>query len=456
MNWILYTLKERSMTPCIGIRLEDKNIWEARTPLIPEHLAALRETHEIEFVVQESPIRAFSTAEYLEANAKVSTGVDDCPVVLAIKEIPIAELQAEKTYLFFSHTIKGQPANMPMLRRLMELGCQLLDYERMVDEQGKRVVFFGNYAGLAGMIDTLWALGQRFSAEGIPTPFEGLRPALAYGDLETARQAISDVGAQIIREGLPEEITPLVCGFAGYGNVSRGAQEIFDLLPVIEVSPAELAQLKPGDAHHVVKVVFKEADIVEALDPQTPFALQDYYEHPEKYRSRFESYLPALTVLINGIFWTPRYPRLVTKAGLRTLFERALFEQATCPRLRVIGDISCDTEGAIECTMHATTPGSPVYVYDPITCEPQQAGADAQACTGRGVVILAVDNLPCELPRESSTHFSSTLAPYIPAIASADYTVAFEDADLPPVLKNAMILWHGELTPAYRYLEKHL
>lgn len=435
----------------IGIRLEDKNIWEARTPLIPEHLAALREAHGIEFVVQESPIRAFTTVEYLETGAEIATRLDDCPVILAIKEIPMQELQANKTYLFFSHTIKGQAANMPMLKRLMELGCQLLDYERMVDEHGRRIVFFGNYAGLAGMIDTLWALGQRFSAEGVETPFKLIEPALEYKDLEVAKQAIQEVGAQISREGLPEEITPLVCGFAGYGNVSRGAQQILDLLPVIEVSPAELALLAPGDTRHVFKVVFKEADMVEALEPQTDFVLQDYYKHPEKYRSRFETYLPYLTVLINGIYWTAHYPRLVTKAGLR-----ALFEAEASPRLQVIGDISCDTEGAIECTVHATDPGSPVYVYDPISCEPQAAGADTQACTGKGVVILAVDNLPCELPRESSTHFSNTLKPLIPDIAHADYEVAFEDADLPPVLKDAIILWHGELTPAYRYLEKHL
>lgn len=439
------------MVARIGIRLEDKNIWEARTPLIPEHLAALREAHGIEFVVQESPIRAFSSAEYLEAGAEVATRLDDCPVVLAIKEIPVPELQDGKTYLFFSHTIKGQAANMPMLKRLMELGCQLLDYERMVDEHGRRVVFFGNYAGLAGMIDTLWALGQRFSAEGLETPFSQLKPALEYKNLEAAKQAIREVGEEISREGLPEGITPLVCGFAGYGNVSRGAQQIFDLLPVIEISPAELAQLEPGDTRHVFKVVFKEVDMVEAIEPQTGFVLQDYYKHPEKYRSRFETYLPYLTVLVNGIYWTARYPRLVTKAGLR-----ALFEQQAAPRLQVIGDISCDTEGAIECTVHATTPGNPVYVYDPISCEPQAAGADAQACSGRGVVILAVDNLPCELPRESSTHFSSTLKPFIAAIANADYEATFEDAGLPPILKNAIILWHGELTPAFRYLEAHL
>ncbi len=439
------------MTPRIGIRLEDKNIWEARTPLIPEHVGILREAHAIEIVVQESPIRAFTAEEYVEAGAQVASTLDDCPIVLAIKEIPITALEHGKTYIFFSHTIKGQPANMPMLRHLMELQCQLLDYERIMDEQGRRVVFFGDYAGMAGMIDSLWALGQRLATEGLDTPFGSLRPALAYANLDAAREAVREAGKRIAQQGLPEKVTPLVCGFAGYGNVSRGAQQILDLLPVIEIRAEDLPQLKEKDPHHVYKVVFKEADMVEPLDPQASFALQDYYEHPERYRSRFESYLPYLTLLINGIFWTPRYPRLVSKAGLR-----ALFEQHEAPRLRVIGDISCDTEGAIECTVHATNPGSPVYVYDPMTCEPQQPGSDAQACSGRGIVILAVDNLPCELPRESSAHFSQTLLPYVPAIANTDFSVAFEDVDLPPILKDAIILWHGQLTPAYRYLEEFL
>lgn len=439
------------MAPCIGIRQEDKNIWESRTPLIPAHIAALQETHGIEFVVQESPIRAYTTADYLAAGARVAPNLDDCRVILAIKEIPVAALTEQRTYLFFSHTTKGQRLNMPMLRKLMELRCHLIDYERIVDAQGRRVVYFGDYAGRAGMIDSLWALGQRLTAEGYITPLSALQTALAYHDLEAARHAVTAAGARLSQEGLPSNLAPLVCGFAGYGNVSRGAQQVYNLLPTIEVAPAELVDLPTDDRYHLYKVVFTEADMVEPLNPTARFSLEHYYEHPHYYRSRFERYLPYLTLLINGIYWTPRYPRLVTREGLR-----ALFQQSDAPRLRVIGDISCDTEGAIECTMHTTNPGNPVYVYDPISCEAQTPGADAQACTGRGVVILAVDNLPCELPRESSMHFSETLLPFVPHIAKANYDVSFEDTDLPQSLKNATILWHGELTPQYLYLEEYL
>ncbi len=425
----------------IGIRREDKNEWEKRTPLIPDHVKELREQWGLEVCVQESPIRAFSHEEYRAAGAQIVPDLHDCPVIFAVKEIPASLLEPQKTYVYFSHTIKGQPYNMPMLRRLLDLGCQLIDYERITDKRGRRLIFFGDYAGRAGMIDTLWALGQKLAAEGIVTPLRRLRPAVQYADLAEARAAVQEVGAQITAEGLPEQLAPLVVGFAGYGNVSRGAQEILDLLPVTTISPQSLASFSGRDTHTLYKVVFKEEDMVVPRQAGAEFVLQDYYDHPEKYRSQFTRYLPYLTALVNGIYWTSRYPRLVTKAALRELFAGD-----AQPRLRVIGDISCDTEGAIECNTHSTTPGDPVYLYEP------DRGLTHSGVTGRGVVVLAVDNLPAELPRESSAHFSGTLLPFVPAIAQEDYRQPFDACTLPPEIKRATIVWHGELTPDYRYL----
>jgi len=430
----------------IGIRLEDKNEWERRAPLVPAHIKALKD-RDIEVCVQASPIRAFTAQEYEQANATMVEELSACPAVFAIKEIPSQLLEAGKTYAFFSHTIKGQKHNMPMLRRLLDLGCNLIDYEKITDENGRRLIFFGNYAGLAGMLDTLWALGHRLAWEGIETPFQKLLPARLYADLDEAKAAVREVGQKIALNGLPETFTPLICGFAGYGNVSRGAQQIFDLLPHHEISPSDLTANQPTSkqSNTLYKVVFKEADMVEPIAPGAQFELQDYYNHPEKYRGGFEKYILHLSVLVNGIYWTERYPRLVTRACLKELFG-----QSEPPRLRVIGDISCDTEGAIECNLHTTSPGDPVYVYDPLT------GATHNGYTGRGVVVLAVDNLPAELPRESSTHFSETLLPFVPEIAQADYSVPFEQSQLSPTLKRAVITWHGELTPDYRYLEEYL
>ena len=145
----------------IGIRREDKNIWESRTPLTPEQIKELSKDEHIGFIVQKSKTRAYSDNEYEKAGALVQEDLSPSSVVLAIKEIPIEFFQPKKTYIFFSHTIKGQKYNMPMLKRMMDLQCTLIDYEKIVDDKGRRLLFFGNYAGYAGMIDTLWALGQR-------------------------------------------------------------------------------------------------------------------------------------------------------------------------------------------------------------------------------------------------------------------------------------------------------
>lgn len=147
--------------------------------------------------------------------------------------------------------------------------------------------------------------------------------------------------------------------------------------------------------------------------------------------------------------WDARYPRLITKEYLRT---HAASNGLPTFRLRVIGDISCDIEGAIESTLHTTNPGNPVYVYDPLT------GETSDGVEGRGVVILAVDNLPCEIPLKASTDFSHVLKDLVPSIVTADYSeaISFEALELPPEVKNAVILYHGELTPKYKYLEEYL
>jgi saccharopine dehydrogenase (NAD+, L-lysine-forming) len=437
--------EDREMPARIGIRVEDKNEWERRTPLIPAHVKQLHDHSDIEVVIQASPRRAFTEVEYLEAGASSAKTLSDCPVIFAIKEIPAKLLEAGKTYIFFSHTIKGQRDNMPMLQRILDLGCQLIDYEKIVDAQGRRIVFFGDYAGMAGMIDTLWALGKRLREEDIRSPFEQIRKAHEYADLAEAKSAIRKVGKQIIRHGLPQAVHPLIIGFAGYGNVSRGAQEVFDLLPVQALYPRNLVEHQRISPNSLGKVVFKEEDMVEPISPGTAFELQDYYDYPDRYRGVFATYIPYLTVLMNGIYWTDRYPRLVTIEYLKSLFA-----EGDPPRLRVIGDISCDVNGAIECNVGATTPGDPIYVYDPIS------GGAQLGYQGRGVVVLAVDNLPAQLPRESSTHFSETLLPFVPEIAHADYSASFEDSGLSDKIRRAVIAWRGKLTPDYHYLTRFL
>jgi saccharopine dehydrogenase (NAD+, L-lysine-forming) len=432
----------------IGIRREDKSIWERRVPVIPKHARQLQKEHGIEVWVQPSDIRVFPDAEFSQVGALVAEDLSACPVVFAIKEIPAQFFQPNRTYAFFSHVIKGQPYNMPMLKRMLELECNLIDYETVTDERARRLIFFGRHAGLAGMIDSLWVLGQRLDWEGIPNPFDSLRQAYQYDDLDEAKASVSTLGERIAQEGLPEPITPLICGFAGYGNVFRGANEIIELLPVEEIEPLAVSTIAQGSNHardRVYKAVFKEEHTVVPVSSTDSFELQDYYDHPEKYRSVFNTYLPHLTLLVNCVYWEAKYPRLVTKADLKQLYG-----DEKPPRLRVIGDISCDIEGAIEATVKCTEPGNPVFVYDPF---------EDRAIDGierQGPVVLAVDILPSELPRDASEYFSGVLLDYVPAIARADYTVPFEELALPPAIKRAVIVYQGKLTPDYRYLERYL
>jgi len=439
------------MKPTIGIRREDKSIWERRTPITPQDARDLQSDHGLEVIAQTSKVRVFEKDEYLHIGVAVQEDLSPASTIFAVKEIPLKVFEPGKTYVFFAHVIKGQPYNMPMLKRMMELGCNLIDYEKVTDDQGRRLIFFGRHAGLAGMLDTLWAFGQRLAWEGIANPFTQLQQAYRYRDLNEAIAALGQVKEQIEADGLPEAICPLILGIAGYGNVSRGTQEILRYLPVIEIAPEEIEAIvqdrqdRDASRQALYKSVFKEEHMVAPVSPGGEFELQDYYQHPEKYRSTFETYLPHLTILVNAIYWDVMYPRLVTKD-----YVKQAYSGKESPRLKVIGDISCDVEGAIEVTVKSTEPGDPVFVYDAAT------GEAKDGYKGRGPVIMAVDILPSELPRESSIDFSQTLKAYIPAIAHADFSVSFDQLDLPPEIKRALILHQGQLTPDYRYIEQFL
>jgi alpha-aminoadipic semialdehyde synthase len=281
----------------------------------------------------------------------------------------------------------------------------------------------------------------------MPNPFTQLRHTYEYADLAAVKEAITQVGEQVKAEGLPEAVTPLICGIAGYGNVARGVWEILDLLPIVEIAPAEVAAVGESadyKSNAIYKEVFKEVHTVEPISADDKFELQDYYDHPEKYRGTFERYVPYLTMIVNCIYWEEKYPRLVTKAYLKQLYS------AGKPRLRVIGDISCDFEGATESTVRYTEADNPVYVYNPFT------GEATLGYEGEGPVVMAVDILPSELPRDASVDFSAVLRNYIPAIAQADFSVPFEELELPPEIKRAVIAHNGELTPDYRYIEQFL
>ena len=430
----------------VGIRYEDKFKMERRVAIVPSDVRALIEEEGLEFFIEKSAKRVFKDEEYRKAGATLVDDVSDIPVIFGVKEMPLDFFRENQTYVFFSHTIKGQSYNMPALRTMMDKGVHLIDYEKVTDAQGRRLIFFGRFAGLAGMINSLWAMGLRFKEKGFPNPFEDLKQSHEYDSLEEARDAVAEAG-RLIGEGALEQLPfPFVIAFTGYGNVSKGAQEIADLLPVSELSPGELIRMfkeDHWDANSVYKVIFREEHLVKPLESGQHFELNDYYQYPQKYQSDFDQYIDKITLLMNCMYWDDRYPRLITKKYLSRHY-RSDFP------LTVIGDVTCDPDGSVEITHHCTQIESPNFVYDPHT------GKKADGHQGNGILVMAVDILPSELPRESSKGFSTALLPFIGAIAKANYSVPFEKLDLPSAIKRAMILHNGKLTPDYEYMLQYI
>ncbi len=425
----------------LGIRHEDKYAPERRTPLVPSDVRKLVNEHGIPVYVERSQKRIFTHAEFEDAGAGIVDDVSFCDIVLGVKEMPVGSFRPGMVCVYFSHVIKGQRQNMAMLRDIMESGATLIDYERILDQNGNRLIFFGRYAGIAGMINTLWSTGQRYEKLGKATPFSTIKQASRYDSLEAAKEDIRRSGEAIASSGPGEGAGPLIFAVTGDGNVAQGALEILDLLPVTELAPGELRDLDRSrlDPGAIYKVNLIPADYMVHKKGKK-FSLQDYIAFPDHYESRFEEFLPNINVLVNGIYWDERYPRLVTKKWLREKNQH----------LNVIGDITCDPDGSVECTVKATEIEDPVFVYDPET-DSHNMGFD-----GPGVTVMAVDILPSELPREASEQFSSLLSPWIPHLAAADYDDSFADLNLPPELKGAVIVHKKKLTPDYGYLKAYL
>lgn len=429
------------MKRVIGIRREDKNKWEKRSPLTPFDVAFLDSKYSIKTVIQPSKIRIFKDIEYKKVGVGISEKLNT-PVILGIKEMPDDFFSDDKIYLFFSHTIKGQEYNIPMLKRMIQKRVTLIDYECIKDKNDIRLISFGKYAGIAGIVESLWAAGRRLEYESYKTPILHIKRPVEYNSLKQLKEDCKNIGKEIAEDGFPEQIAPFVIGIAGYGNVSKGLQSLLNCFPTKEILPEELENLK-DNRHTLYKVVFKEEHLVKRKDNKE-FNLKDYYDNPEYYECIFTKYLPYITILVNAIYWEQKYPRLITKNYLKENYNEKI------SKLKVIGDISCDIKGAIECTIKFTNPDNPVFVYNP-TNEKITYGIE-----GNGLVIMAIDNLPSMLPRESSIYFSNILKNFIPDIMNASYPDNFIRCNLPFHIKRAVILYKGKLTPRYKYLEDFL
>jgi alpha-aminoadipic semialdehyde synthase len=240
------------------------------------------------------------------------------------------DLLPNKTYMFFSHVIKGQPENMPLLKAILDKKIQLFDYEAITKDvedpttgkvKKQRIVAFGKYAGLAGMIDTFQCLGRRLLASGHSTPFLNCSPAYVYYDLDEAKRCVYEMGEHIKSDSLPSDLEPLVFAFTGKGNVTKGALEIFKLLPhkMITLEEAKEVKKTPGPHNCVYGVMVEQEDIVKRKSsfPEEPFDVKHYRENPSEYESTFASNVASFTnVIVNGIYWDERYPRELCLASL--------------------------------------------------------------------------------------------------------------------------------------------
>lgn len=426
----------------IGMKRETKNKWERRAPLSPGAVRQLIQNgHEV--LVEPSSIRIYPDEEYRKAGAVISADTGTADLIIGIKEIPEAEIEIGKSHLFFSHTIKGQAYNMPMLREFIDRQATLIDYERITDSTGRRLIFFGDFAGKAGMIEGLRGYGLRLREQfGIDTPFADIKPAYEYGSFKEALRDLRRIGKKIRGGGLPAEILPVTVFLLGYGNVSRGCQEVLATLPVIRVAPDELRNQVPrSDA--LFLTVFKEEHLVERRDGQ-PFDLEDYYRNGSRYRSRLDGYLPHCSIYVNAIYWAEGYPVFLSRDSYRRLSPPAP------AGLQMICDITCDIGGSVEMTVKATEPDNPVFIYNP------DDGSTIDGWRGEGVAVCAVDNLPCEFPRESSEAFSRSLTPLVEGIMDADLNGDLTGTALPEEIRKAVIVYKGELQPEYEYLKNYL
>ncbi|KAF7721008.1 hypothetical protein EC973_005558 [Apophysomyces ossiformis] len=435
----------------IGLRREDKSRWERRVALTPDAVERLIQQTGTRVYVQPSTKRIFSDESYKKAGAIVTEDLSAADVILGIKEVPEASLIPGKTYLFFSHTHKGNQKNMPMLKSILDKDIRLIDYELMKDETGKRLVAFGQFAGNAGMVDALHGMGQRFLGLGYSTPFMYMSMAHAYRSVASAKLAVRSVGNNIEDEGTPKDFGPLVYAFTGDGNVAHGALDIFKELPHEFVPAADLPKLVKDKNPNLKKVYATHLDIADYIkgkDGSPVTSHQDYFDNPSKYQSTFhESIAPYVNCVVTGAYWDQRYPRLLTNDQLRDIQLRQSQGIIHKGKMMTLADIVCDIRGAFESLSHSTNVEDGFYYYDAIK---NQEHKDDE---GQGMQILGIDILPAELPIESSKFFSDKLFPYVKELIQPSAKTL---SDLSPLLANATIADSGKLTQAHRGLEKLL
>lgn len=395
--------------PRIGLIREGKIPADNRVALTPSQAQYLQQQYpQVTVVVEPSPDRCFSDDEYRRAGITLTSELNDCDILLGIKEIPISQLIPDKTYLFFSHTKKEQPFNRALMQAMVQRKITLIDYECLVHPDGQRLIGFGFFAGIVGAHNGIMAYGKR----------TGLFELGRVSDIRDYRE--------LIHTYFGLKLPPLTVAVTGSGRVAHGILEIMNLMDIQEVEPDEfLHQSFP----YPVYVHLKGADLYRHRKAGN-YRRQHFHEHAEEYDCLFEPYTAAADILMNGIYWDETIPRLFSMETM----------QKPDYRMFTIADITDDKNGSVPCNLGDATSENPVYGVDRIT------GNKTAPYLSNSIDVMAVGNLPNELPRDASRYFGEQLMKYV----IDDLISGGSDT-----LHRATILQNGQLTAAYDYLTSY-
>ena len=396
----------------IGIIREGKNPPDSRTALIPEQCAEILGHYEgIEIVTQPSPGRCYPDEAYQHQNITLTEDLDNCDVLMGVKEVPIAQLISDKTYFFFSHTIKEQSYNRKLLQAILKKNIRLIDYEVLTDDRGKRLIAFGKFAGMVGAHNGIMAYGQRTGLFDLVR----MKDCLDYAEARQAYQKMEWPAMKVV--------------LTGTGRVGKGAALVLRDMGLQEVSPEDFLNREYREA---VFTILACHDYAGRKDGK-PFQKQDFYQNPSAYKSIFAPYAAKADVMINGIYWDNEAPAFFTREEMQT----------EAFNIQVIADVTCDIApvSSIPSTLRPSTIPDPVFGFDPKT------GQETAPYQPHTVDMMTIDNLPNELPRDASKAFGQQFMEHIlPELLKPESKV----------ITRATVAANGQLGPHFQYLRGYV
>ncbi|WP_282121748.1 NAD(P)-dependent oxidoreductase [Algibacter mikhailovii] len=391
---------------------ERKNPPDRRVVFSPSKLVeAKNKFPEATFKVEASDIRVFSDQEYRDAGFEVLQDVADCDIMIGVKEVPIDALIANKKYFFFSHTIKKQPYNRNLLKAVLEKNIELYDHETIINEKGFRLIGFGRYAGIVGAYNGFRAWGLKYKSWQLPKA----------GPLPNQQALIKELN-QI-------EVPNIKILLTGSGKVSNGAQEMLNAMGIKSVSVENYLN------KNFAEPVYCKIDVLDynkRLDGNLVTDVFDFFNHPKKYESDFMRFAKVSDFYIAGHFYGDGAPYLYTREDVKSPDFN----------IKVVADISCDVDGPVATTLRASTIADPIYGYDP------ESEAEIDYNNEKAIAVMAVDNLPCELPQDASEGFGEQFLEHV--------IPAFYNNDKDGVLQRAKMTENGTLTERFDYLQNYV